>query len=137
MKQLTWFYMRKLKILYSDFGRESIDPVVLIKIAMIQYIFGIPSIRKTIREIEVNFAYRWYLGYGMHEIPHFSTFGKNYSRRFKKTRICLKNLLEYCPRVAANGFLIQKACLVTALTSKASANSHKYQNEVIEKEAQL
>ena len=42
--------------------------------------------RKTIREIEVNFAYRWYLGYGMHEeIPHFSIFGKNHTLRFKDT----------------------------------------------------
>ena len=56
------FIYDEVKGLYSDFGRESIDPVVLIKIAMIQYIFGIPSMRKTIREIEVNFAYRWYLG---------------------------------------------------------------------------
>ena len=54
------FIYEEVKELYSDFGRESIDPVVLIKIAMIQYIFGIPSMRKIIREIEVNFAYRWY-----------------------------------------------------------------------------
>ena len=36
--------------------------------------------------IEVNFAYRWYLGYGLSgEVPHFSTFGKNYPRRFDGT----------------------------------------------------
>ena len=36
--------------------------------------------------IEVNFAYRWYLGYGLsEEVPHFSTFGKNYPRRFDGT----------------------------------------------------
>ena len=40
--------------LYSAFGAPSIDPVVLIKIVMIQYLFGIPSMRQTIREIEVN-----------------------------------------------------------------------------------
>ena len=73
-----------VKDLYKPYGRESIDPVVLVKITFIQYIFGIPSMRKTIEEINVNFAYRWFLGYGIQEtIPHFSTFGKNYSRRFK------------------------------------------------------
>lgn len=73
-----------VKDLYKPYGRESIDPVVLVKIIFIQYVFGISSMRKTIGEIEVNFAYRWYLGYGMHEtVPHFSTFGKNYTRRFK------------------------------------------------------
>ncbi len=41
---------------------------------------------QTIREIEVNLAYRWFLGLGMYEkVPHFSTFGKNYTRRFKGT----------------------------------------------------
>ena len=41
-----------------DSGRTSIDPVVLIKIAVIQYMFGIKSMRQTIKEIEVNIAYR-------------------------------------------------------------------------------
>lgn len=49
--------------LYSAFGTTSIDPVVLIKIVMIQYLFGIPSMRQTIREIEVNIIYRWFIGY--------------------------------------------------------------------------
>ena len=45
-----------------DNGRPSIDPVVLIKIAVIQYMFGIKSMRQTIKEIEVNIAYRWFPG---------------------------------------------------------------------------
>lgn len=62
-----------------DNGRPSIDPVTLIKIPIIQYMFGIKSMRQTIKEIEVNMAYRWFLGLGFHDpVPHFSTFGKNY-----------------------------------------------------------
>ena len=39
-----------------------------------------------IKEIEVNMAYRWFLRIGItEEVPHFSTFGKNYTRRFKDT----------------------------------------------------
>ena len=41
------------------------DPVMLIKIPFIQYLFGIQSMRQTIREIEVNVAYRWSLGLDM------------------------------------------------------------------------
>ena len=42
--------------------------------------------RQTIKEIEVNVAYRWFLGLDMLDpVPHFSTFGKNYTRRFKDT----------------------------------------------------
>ena len=48
----------------ADNGRPSIDPVVLFKIVLIQYTFGIRSMRQTIKEIEVNMAYRWFLGYG-------------------------------------------------------------------------
>ena len=44
-------------------GRPSIDPVVLIKMTFIQYMFGIRSVRKTIEEIETNLAYRWFLGF--------------------------------------------------------------------------
>ena len=80
------FIYDKVKDLYSPLGAPSIDPVVLIKIVLIQYLFGIPSMRQTIREIEVNVAYRWFLGYSLTEkIPHFSTFNKNYERRFKNT----------------------------------------------------
>ena len=69
-------------------GRPSIDPVVLIKMELIQYLFGIPSMRRTAEEIKVNLAYRWFLGYGLtEETPHFSVVSKNYSRRFKDTDI--------------------------------------------------
>ena len=71
-----------VKVIYSEVGRPSIDPVILIKLTLIQYTFGIRSIRKTIEEIETNMAYRWFLGYGFHnKVPHFSSFGKNYERR--------------------------------------------------------
>ena len=70
----------------SDNGRPSIDPVMLIKIQLIQCLYGIRSMRQTIKDIEVNVAYRWFLGLSMlDEVPHFTTFGKNYTRRFKGT----------------------------------------------------
>ena len=69
-----------------DNGRPSIDPVILFKIALIQYMFGIKSMRQTIKEIEVNLAYRWFLGLDFYDpVPHFTTFGKNYARRFAGT----------------------------------------------------
>ena len=69
-----------------DNGRPSMDPVMLIKIPFIQYLYGIKSMRQTMKEIEVNVAYRWFLGLDMLDpVPHFSTFGKNYTRRFKDT----------------------------------------------------
>ena len=55
------FIYDEVKELYSDFGRESIDPVVLVKSQCCSTFFGIPSMRQAIREIEVNIAYRWFL----------------------------------------------------------------------------
>ncbi|GEM_PF-1934793 len=47
--------------LYLPNGRPSIDPVVLFKMTFIQYVFGIRSMCQTIKEIETNMAYRWFL----------------------------------------------------------------------------
>ncbi len=52
---------------YSDLGRPSIDPVILIKLVFIQYLFGIRSMRQTIKEVDTNVAYRWFLGYSFEE----------------------------------------------------------------------
>lgn len=50
--------------------------IMLIKIPFIQYLYGIRSMRQTVKEIEVNVAYRWFLGLEMmNKVPHFSTFG--------------------------------------------------------------
>ena len=46
----------------EDNGRPSCDPVVLFKLVMIQHLFGIRSLRQTLRDAEVNGAYRWFLG---------------------------------------------------------------------------
>ena len=55
-----------VKDLYSeDTGRPSVDPVVLFKIVLIQHIYGIPSLRRTLEDIRMNLAYRWFLGYGI------------------------------------------------------------------------
>lgn len=60
----------------EDNGCPSLDPVILIKLPVVQYMFGIRSMRQTIREIKVIKAYRWFLSLGLHDpVPHFSTFG--------------------------------------------------------------
>lgn len=44
----------------EDNGRPSIDPVILFKIVLIQHIYGLPSLRRTLEEINMNMAYRWF-----------------------------------------------------------------------------
>ena len=103
-RAIDWSFIYDLvRDTYSDgMGRPSIDPVMLIKIPLIQYLYGIKSMRQTIKEIEVNMAYRWFLGLELYDpVPHFSTFGKNYTRRFKDTDLfeqIFQHILEECYR---------------------------------------
>lgn len=123
--------------LYSaDNGRPSIDPVVLFKIVLIQYTFGIRSMRQTIKEIEVNMAYRWFLGYSMSEsVPHFTTFGKNYLRRFAGTDIFEKIFERILLEAVEAGFVDASAVFIDATQIKANANNHKYTNEIVKIQA--
>ncbi|MBQ6903931.1 MAG: IS1182 family transposase [Lachnospiraceae bacterium] len=119
-----------------DQGHPSMDPVTLIKIPVIQYLFGIRSMRQTIKEIEVNVAYRWFLGIDMMDpVPHFTTFGKNYTRRFKDTDLfeqIFERILEECFK---HHLVDTKEVFVDATHVKASANINKKQQIRIREEA--
>ena len=116
-------------------GRPSIDPVVLFKIVFIKYIFGIKSMRQTITEIETNMAYRWFLGYGFNDnIPHFTTFGKNYKRRFEDTDVFEKIFMHILEQAIEAGFINTDAIFIDATHVKASANKNKYNKVKLEKE---
>jgi transposase len=68
--------------LYSHTGRPSIDPVVVAKLLLLGYLYNIDSERQLMREVQVNLAYRWYLGYDLdEEIPDHSILSKA-RRRF-------------------------------------------------------
>lgn len=101
---------------------------------MIQYIFEIRSMRQTIKEIEVNIAYRWYLGYGLNEpIPHFSTFGKNYVRRFKDTDLFEEIFKGIVAEIIECGFIDETSVFIDGTHIKANANNKKSKSEVVEK----
>ena len=131
------FIYEEVKELYSeDKGRPSVDPVVLFKIIILQYVFGIRSMRQVIREIEVNMAYRWYLGYGLDEtVPHYSTFGKNYIRRFKDSDIFERIFEEILAEAVRSGFVDASAVFIDGTHIKANANKKKSINEVVKIEA--
>lgn len=122
------FIYDEVKELYSeDKGRPSVDPVVLIKLLILQVLYGIKSIRQTISEAELNIAYRWFLGYGFQEkIPHFSTIGKNYERRFKESNLFEKIFEKILVEAIECGFVKADAVFIDATHIKANANKNKY-----------
>lgn len=137
-KAIDWSFIYDLvKDTYSsETGRPSIDPVMLIKIPLIQYLYGIKSMRQTIKDIEVNIAYRWFLGLDMTEkVPHFTTFGKNYTRRFKDTDLfeqIFSHILMECYKFK---FVDPTEVFVDATHVKARANNKKMQKRIAHEEA--
>ena len=119
-----------------DNGRPSMDPVMLIKIPVIQYLYGIKSMWQTMKEIEVNVAYRWFLGLDMMDpVPHFSTFGKNYTRRFKDTNLfeqIFSRILEECMKYK---LVDTDQIFVDSTHVKACANSKKMRKRVAHEQA--
>lgn len=118
----------------EDNGRPSIDPVILFKIVLIQHIYGLPSLRRTLEEINMNMAYRWFLGIPINEsIPHFSTVSHNFKHRFSQKTI------EYVFRwilntAAEEGYLDTKAVFVDGTHIKASANTKKKAKKMVPKQ---
>lgn len=54
------FINEKASSFYSHTGRKSIDPVVMIKMLLIGYLYGIKSERRLEEEVSLNLAYRWF-----------------------------------------------------------------------------
>ena len=127
------FIRDAVKDLYcKDNGRPSIDPVVLFKIVFIQFLFGIKSMRQTIKEIEVNVAYRWFLKIGLLDsVPHYSTFAKNYERRFKESKIFEEIFDNILNQVIENGLLQEETIFVDSTHIKAYANKRKVEEKYV------
>lgn len=114
-------------------GRPSIDPVVLVKIAIIKKMFGISSLRKTVDEISVNMAYRWYLGYSLDEqTPHFTTYIKNYARIFGDNYFFEDLFSRILHMGISNKIIKPDVVFIDGSHIKASANKNKYTKENVE-----
>lgn len=124
-----------VKDMYSEVGRPSIDPVILIKLNFIQYTFGIRSMRQTIEQTETNMAYRWFLGYGFHDkVPHFSTYGKNYERRFKDSDLFEQIFDRILQEAFDKNLISPEHVFIDSTHVKASANKRKFVKKVVPKE---
>lgn len=117
-------------------GRPSIDPVLLIKLPLIQYLCNIKSMRQTIKDCQVNVAYRWFLGLDLKEpIPHFTTFGKNYSRRFKDTPLFEQIFYGILNQAITADLVDTRTIFIDGTHIKAHANNHKYNKIAVPEDA--
>ena len=130
-----WLYER-LNPLYNDkVGRPGTDPVVLIKMVLIQHLFGIPSLRQTWRECDVNVAYRWFLGYDLLEhIPHFATVSYAFCNRFPAELSV--EIFDHILNKALNNRMVDPSVVfIDGTHIKASANKRKSAKRAISVQA--
>ncbi|WP_167630685.1 IS1182 family transposase, partial [Listeria valentina] len=84
---------------------------------------------------ETNTAYRWFLGYDFNsKIPHFSTFGKNYVRRFAETNVFEQIFYRILKQATDAGFVDSEMAFVDSTHVKANANKNKWHKKVVRKE---
>ena len=107
-KHISFAFVReKLKESYSEIGRPSIDPELLLRILLIGYLYGITSERKLVEELRMHLAWRWFTGLGFdQEIPHHSTFSKNRHGRFQESKL-FEQLFEEIVRQCVEVGLVQ------------------------------
>ena len=117
-------------------GRPGIDPVVLIKYLLIGFLFGIESERRIEREIQVNMAYRWFLGLDLDErIPDHSTISQLRRRKFNGTDL-FRRLFERVLALCIEKELVDGKLILTDSTHVKSNASRKSEYTVlVEKEA--
>jgi len=107
-KHISFAFVREqLKGSYSESGRPSIDPELLLRILLIGYLYGISSERKLVEELRMHLAWRWFTGVGFdQEIPHHSTFSKNRHGRFQESKL-FEQLFEQIVRQCVEVGLVQ------------------------------
>ena len=111
---------------YSERGRPSIDPELLIRMLLVGYCFGIRSERRLCEEVHLNLAYRWFCRLGLDgAVPEHSTFSKNRHGRFRDSDL-LRHLFEtVLRRCMAEGLVGGEGFAVDASLIKADANRQK------------
>lgn len=121
----------------ADNGRPSIDPVVIFKMVLIQHLYGLPSLRRTVEEIKMNVAYRWFLGYLMNEqIPHFSTVSYNFKHRY--TEKTIEEIFYWIlNEIETAGYLSPEAVFVDGTHIKANANLKKAVKKAVPQAAKI
>ena len=132
------FVYDEVEKLYSHVGRKSIDPVVLVKIHILKFLFNEDSLRRTYESLNYNILYKWFIGYNINEkTPDHSTYSQNYRRKFHKLE---KDLLQTVFDKVID-LLVDWNCLDTTAVyidsthTKAYANKKKNHKETVKIEA--
>ena len=132
-----WLYERLDPYYCHDNGRPGADPVVLIKMVLIQHLYGIPSLRQTYQRVNDTLSFRWFLGYSLlDKIPHFATISYAFCKRFPEE--LATEIFEHILNKALNNRMVDPSVIyIDGTHIKASANKKKLQKEQVAKAAKI
>jgi transposase len=116
---------KELKPHYSDIGRPSVDPELMIRMLIVGYCYGIRSERKLCDEVELHLAYRWFCKLDLDDkVPHHSTFSENRLGRFRESDL-LRHIFERVVWAAmAMGLVKGEGFAVDASVLEANASRY-------------
>jgi transposase len=116
---------KELEPYYSDIGRPSVDPELMIRMLIVGYCYGVRSERRLTQEVELHLAYRWFCKLDLEdEIPHHSTFSANRLGRFRESDV-LRHVFERVVWAAmAMGLVKGEGFAVDASVLEANASRY-------------
>src|SRR5437763_419360 len=115
-----------LQPFYSEIGRPSIDPELMLRMLLVGYCFGIRSERRLCEEAHLNLAYRWFCRLGLEgDVPDHSTFSKNRHGRFRQSDILRRLFESVVERCLAEGLVGGQGFAVDASLIAADANKQR------------
>lgn len=115
-----------LRPFYSEMGRPSIDPELMVRMLIIGYCFGFCSERRLCEEVHLNFAYRWFCRLGLEgAVPDHSTFSKNRHGRFRESDLLRKLFETTVRRCMEAGLVSGDGFAVDASLIRADANKQR------------
>jgi transposase len=115
----------QLRPFYSEIGRPSIDPELMIRMLIVGYCYGIRSERKLCEELELHLAYRWFCRLDLDDkVPNHSTFSVNRHGRFRESDI-FRQLFEAVVRACMEAGLVRgEGFAVDASVMEADASRY-------------
>ena len=126
------FIYDKVSHLYSNVGRASVDPVVLFKMVLLGFLYGIDSERKLEQEVRINIAFRWFLGLDLDgEVPDHSTISQNRRRRWRDNDVFEEIFAEIVRKCMSAGLVAGSLILTDSTHVKANAGMDKTEVVII------
>lgn len=116
---------KQLEPYYSEIGRPSVDPELMIRMLIIGYCYGLRSERRLTQEVELHLAYRWFCRLDLDDrVPHHSTFSENRLHRFRESDVFRHIFERVVATCMSSGLVKGEGFAVDASVMEANASRY-------------